>query len=65
MLDFKGNPDILKPPNANEAIEIVGVAATMRNRGLTSPSRARRLRPMDRSGAALRRNSDSHFGQSE
>jgi predicted permease len=37
-LDFKGNPDILKPPDANEPIEIVGVVATVRNRGLTDPS---------------------------
>jgi predicted permease len=37
MLDFKGNPDILKPPNATQPIEIVGVAATMRNHGLTKP----------------------------
>ena len=36
-LDFK-DPQILKPPNAGDPIEIVGVVATVRNRGLTEPA---------------------------
>jgi predicted permease len=38
ILDFKGNPDVLKPPDAGELIEIVGVAANIRNQGLTQPA---------------------------
>jgi predicted permease len=37
MLDLKGNPDVLKPPDAAAPVEIVGVVATVRNRGLTDP----------------------------
>jgi predicted permease len=36
-LNFKGAPEILKPPDADEPIEIVGVVATVRNRGLADP----------------------------
>ena len=35
VLNFKGNAEILKPSNADEPLEIVGVVATIRNRGLT------------------------------
>jgi predicted permease len=37
ILNLKGNPQVLKGPNPNEPIEIVGVAATIRNQGLTQP----------------------------
>ncbi|MES1260502.1 MAG: ABC transporter permease [Acidobacteriota bacterium] len=36
-LNFKGDPDVLKPPDADEPIEITGVVATVRNQGLTDP----------------------------
>jgi predicted permease len=38
MLDFKGSPDVLKPADAAEPIEIVGTVANIRNRGLTQPA---------------------------
>jgi len=39
-LNFKGDAEVLRPPDADEPIEIVGVVATIRNRGLTDPSEA-------------------------
>jgi predicted permease len=38
ILDLKGNPDVLKPPDAAEPIEIAGVVANIRNQGLTQPA---------------------------
>jgi putative ABC transport system permease protein len=38
ILDFKGNSHVLKPPDAGEPIEIVGIVANIRNQGLTQPA---------------------------
>jgi len=38
FLDLKGHPEVLKPPDSDQPVEIVGVVATVRNHGLTDPS---------------------------
>jgi predicted permease len=39
LLDFKGSPDVFTPRDAAEPVEIIGVVATARNRGLLESSR--------------------------
>ena len=39
MLNLKGNPDVFSAPNADQPVEITGVVATARNRGLLEESR--------------------------
>ena len=38
FLDLKGHPEVLKPPDSDQPVEIIGVVATVRNHGLTDPS---------------------------
>jgi putative ABC transport system permease protein len=37
ILDFKGSPVVLKPPDAGAPIEIIGIVGNIRNQGLTQP----------------------------
>ena len=38
-LNFEGNPSVLTPPRGQESVQIIGVVAAARNRGLREPAR--------------------------